>query len=105
MIQTGTVTGPRFFFLKSLLWKYESEFRLIRLTTHRELDSSEIDSFAVFPPSLIQSIYTGIYIESSDMALFKKALNGEDYRHVHLFEMKRNGNEFCFEPKELNRPW
>ncbi len=87
----------RFFLHKSIHWKYEKEWRLIR-----ELDSAdasfEVDGDRVFlfsfPPEAVSSVVLGCRIGKETENKIRGLLASEKYRHVTLYRARIDREEF-----------
>ncbi len=87
----------RFFLHKSIHWKYEKEWRLIR-----ELDSAdaefEVDGDRVFlfsfPPEAVSSVVLGCRIDKETEDKIRGLLASEKYKHTTLYRARIDREEF-----------
>ncbi len=91
-----------YLFTKSLHWKYESEYRLVRFVGDKGLDASRgIDSLVKFPPEAIRSITVGLEAKETLVNRLTDACNAKQFSHVALKRAYLHPDKFAITLQKL----
>jgi hypothetical protein len=82
-------------FTKSLWWKHEAEYRLLRAAGDDGLDASKVDSLATFPPEALVSVTFGINTDPKIKTAIRSICAGWKSSHrVRFLETNIHPDEY-----------
>lgn len=97
VINLMNTSGEELFFVKSLKWEYESEWRMLMPLADSskviERQSYPIHLFS-FPVETVSEVILGARMSDEDKGVLKTLVNDKKYEHVKLFQAELDNASF-----------